>query len=241
MSERTDHILDILDAGLQNRIPDTDSSFGYGTDTRPDLCARCLKHAPHDEDSDLCTGCRNFLLGDTDTDPAARPRPTPSHVHMSVAEAFDVPVEMLDSPSWQRPRRCATTYPSQEQGWGDPTVHVTEQFNYNQKTLSWLGYDLAIPADTDPREIPGYAAQLRSYAQHKLWTEGKRLVIICPNRQRLQYYIDHELAGVDYHRAVCLTESSNLERDLMGMTLSRERTFGHWTYATDRLLRTRIR
>lgn len=249
MSETTDRILDILDAGLQNRIPDTNSTFGYGTDTHPELCARCQKHAPHDTDSDLCTGCRNFLLGDTDTDPAARPRPGSAEAvreYYEVVTPTDYRLTVVDEVTEWDPLdrlrlRSRPTYSSQEQGWGSPEVHITEQFNYNQKTLSWLGFSLAVPADTNSEQMSQYVTKLRSYTQDKLWTEGKRLVIICPDRQRLRYYIDHELTGVDYHRAVRLTESSNLPRDLIGMTLSRERTFGHWTYGTDRLLRSWVR
>ena len=64
MSASIDRILDVLDVGLQ-----TSDEHGYGTDLNGDACARCQRHEPA-EGGDLCTGCRAFLLGDTNEDPA---------------------------------------------------------------------------------------------------------------------------------------------------------------------------
>jgi hypothetical protein len=62
-----DRILGVIDAGLQSTTEDS-----YGTDHLPDRCARCQRHEPGV--GDLCTGCRAFLLEDSDDDPAALPR-----------------------------------------------------------------------------------------------------------------------------------------------------------------------
>jgi hypothetical protein len=66
VSDEVDRILDILDVGLQ-----TSAEHGYGTDDRNGLCARCQRNDPMPE-GDLCAGCRAFLLGDSDDDPAQR-------------------------------------------------------------------------------------------------------------------------------------------------------------------------
>lgn len=67
MTRRLDKALEVLDVGLQHA-----GDVAYGTDRSPDRCARCQRHDP--ADGDLCTGCRAFLLGDSDDDPqAARP------------------------------------------------------------------------------------------------------------------------------------------------------------------------
>jgi len=66
VSERADRILEVLDSGLQ-----ASTETGFGTDRAPDACARCQLHAPV-KGGDLCEGCRAFLLGDVDDDPAHR-------------------------------------------------------------------------------------------------------------------------------------------------------------------------
>lgn len=65
---RVDKALAALDAGLQSS-----TETGYGTDHRPDRCARCQRNRPGPGDADLCFLCRDFLLGDSDRDPAALP------------------------------------------------------------------------------------------------------------------------------------------------------------------------
>lgn len=74
---QVDSILDVIDAGLQSS-----SDHGYGTDHRPEACARCQRHDPV-EGGDLCEGCRAFLLGDVDEDPryAQPPLPQSSHIY----------------------------------------------------------------------------------------------------------------------------------------------------------------
>lgn len=62
-----DRILDIIDTGLQTPAPDP--SFGEVSPPNVEGCARCGA-PPADEGGDFCAGCRAFLLGDTDTDPA---------------------------------------------------------------------------------------------------------------------------------------------------------------------------
>lgn len=63
-----DRIIDVLDAGLQSS-----GDHGYGYDVGPDTCARCQRNALGDT-GDFCTGCREFLLGDTDVDPSVQTR-----------------------------------------------------------------------------------------------------------------------------------------------------------------------
>jgi hypothetical protein len=58
-----DKVLELLDDALQHS-----SEHGYGTDASSELCARCQKNTLAPE-ADLCSECRAFLLGDTDTDP----------------------------------------------------------------------------------------------------------------------------------------------------------------------------
>ncbi len=62
-----DRILDIIDTGLQTPAPDP--SFGEVSPPNVEGCARCGA-PPADEGGDFCAGCRAFLLGDSDTDPA---------------------------------------------------------------------------------------------------------------------------------------------------------------------------
>ena len=93
-----DRILDVIDAGLQSS-----DEHGYGTDHTPDRCARCQRHEP--DLGDLCTGCRSFLLGDSDDDPSRFvPRSAspeilfvtamvvcPNHGNIGEAQAMDLP------------------------------------------------------------------------------------------------------------------------------------------------------
>lgn len=65
-ADTVDRILEILDAGLQRPV-----GRGPGhTNIRPGECARCRTHRTGRPDADLCSGCRAYLLGDTDRDPA---------------------------------------------------------------------------------------------------------------------------------------------------------------------------
>lgn len=57
MSASLDRVLRAIDSGLQRT---TEAS--YGTDTHPEMCARCQRVEPGD--GDICAGCRAFLLGD---------------------------------------------------------------------------------------------------------------------------------------------------------------------------------
>jgi hypothetical protein len=67
VTSSTDRILGILDAGLQTPVPDP--TYGEVSDKVHGRCARCESHDPA-EGGDLCEGCRAFLLGDSETDPA---------------------------------------------------------------------------------------------------------------------------------------------------------------------------
>jgi hypothetical protein len=62
-----DRILDIIDAGLQSS-PEADMY----SDVAPSVGSGCVRCPATEvaEGGDLCDGCRAFLLGDTDTDPA---------------------------------------------------------------------------------------------------------------------------------------------------------------------------
>lgn len=69
MSARVDKILEILDDAGQSSQLET----GYPEDggELPDgLCWRCVRFETAEE-SDMCVGCRAFLLGDSDADPCA--------------------------------------------------------------------------------------------------------------------------------------------------------------------------
>jgi hypothetical protein len=70
MSSAAERALQALDAGLQHS---NEVAWGH-TDRKPDRCARCQLHPPPD-DGDLCTGCRAYVLGDTDRDPDRGPTP----------------------------------------------------------------------------------------------------------------------------------------------------------------------
>lgn len=57
MSDRTDRVLDVIDAGLGSSFEQSYAAV------RPDLCTRCVVRKPA-VDSDFCGACRAFLLGD---------------------------------------------------------------------------------------------------------------------------------------------------------------------------------
>lgn len=63
---RVDAILDLLDVGIQ-----TSAERGYPEHHLIDgRCARCCMNAA--QDGDMCSDCRAFLLGDSDTDPRSQ-------------------------------------------------------------------------------------------------------------------------------------------------------------------------
>lgn len=66
MNDRVDRILELLDNSLQQT-----TEAEYSSDYFPDRCARCQRGVPV-EGGDMCQGCREFLLGDTDLDPVAQ-------------------------------------------------------------------------------------------------------------------------------------------------------------------------
>lgn len=70
----------MIDAGTQSS-----GEAGYGTDVRPDRCARCQRGTI--ADGDLCAPCRAFLLEDSDVDPRVGPTLTTEQVVAGV-EAF---------------------------------------------------------------------------------------------------------------------------------------------------------
>lgn len=64
-SRRVDEILDLIDVGLQTPVP-TDTYIPRNVGEAK--CWRCVIGEVA-EGSDLCAGCREFLLGDTEADP----------------------------------------------------------------------------------------------------------------------------------------------------------------------------
>lgn len=80
MSAELERVLEVLDVGLQKS-----GETGFSTDFT-DWCARCQLEDPL-PDADLCAGCRAFLLGDTDDDPAAEYSPSPRSAHPSIPGA----------------------------------------------------------------------------------------------------------------------------------------------------------
>jgi hypothetical protein len=69
VTERLDRILDVIDTGLQTPVPDP--THGERSPRNRPGCVRCDGHVA--EGTDLCGGCRAFLLDDSDTDPAELP------------------------------------------------------------------------------------------------------------------------------------------------------------------------
>ncbi|MGH9032874.1 MAG: hypothetical protein ACRDZV_12170 [Acidimicrobiia bacterium] len=65
MAETVDRIVDLIDDAFQSS-----DEGGHTWAGDPDLCTRCTEYPPG-EASDFCAGCRAFLLGDSDDDPAA--------------------------------------------------------------------------------------------------------------------------------------------------------------------------
>lgn len=112
MSDRLERVLELLDTGTQSS-PEP----GYGTDWRPQLCARCQRHDPM-PDGDLCEGCRAFLLDDTDEDPASPWRTS----RVSAIETAEVTVS-VDTRAFQAATRATAaalvfTRESPEVRWG---------------------------------------------------------------------------------------------------------------------------
>lgn len=68
MSESVQRILDLLDSSNQVSM----SREVFGLDPAPLKCVRCYLHRPV-LDGDICKGCREFLLEDSDYDPKPRP------------------------------------------------------------------------------------------------------------------------------------------------------------------------
>jgi hypothetical protein len=65
-----DRVLEVLDVGTQSSTETGLTPDGWGAPERDDdACSRC-QHAPAAEGRDLCVGCRDFLLEDSDVDPA---------------------------------------------------------------------------------------------------------------------------------------------------------------------------
>lgn len=63
---RVDRIIELLDNAHETT---REAAYGHASeDADPDACFRCQRH-PHEDDGDLCSGCRAFLLGDSDEDP----------------------------------------------------------------------------------------------------------------------------------------------------------------------------
>lgn len=112
MSERIDDILDLIDGGLQ-----TSPEHGYGRD-HTDLCARCQHHDPA-EGGDLCEGCRAFLLGDTDDDPAeVEPSPRP--------------------PNWPDPGAYPLLWLTPQRPWPDPPADVQPYLDEMDRTIRMM-------------------------------------------------------------------------------------------------------
>lgn len=68
---RVDDILDVIDAGLQTPTAETIRDTSYNAPDRRDLCVRCQRNEP--AEGDWCSGCRAFLLEDSDDDPMKGP------------------------------------------------------------------------------------------------------------------------------------------------------------------------
>lgn len=72
---KVDEILHTIDAGLQSTAEASYGETPYDGARPADsdrLCIRC--DDPVGPDGEICPGCRTFLLGDTDTDPAQHPQ-----------------------------------------------------------------------------------------------------------------------------------------------------------------------
>lgn len=82
-SDRVNHILQAIDAGLQSPDP---TVVAITTAPRASTCWRCSKHKTT-RDSGLCEGCRAWMAGECDDDPAER-----VHERVEVANKMgDVP------------------------------------------------------------------------------------------------------------------------------------------------------
>lgn len=128
-SSRVDTILDLLSDDGQSS-----TETGYSGHLEDGMCWRCAVRAVA-EDSDLCSGCRRFLLGDSESDPVNEPRPVPvfteSHLRDSLRYAWEG-VRAYNPPP-PMPTGLVEDYP-----WTEPNPHWVTSSRARAGSEAWF-------------------------------------------------------------------------------------------------------
>jgi hypothetical protein len=142
-----DRILEAIDVGLQ-RESGADYAASVGD---PSMCARCQRHEP--SDGEMCSGCRAFLLGDSDEDPARRRVWMPDVTAPILPPRMDTWRAAADPPTlhetlWQARRLMPRQRPIRIR------MHPETRREMQQRDPRWRPPD----AGLDPYTVPAWSA-----------------------------------------------------------------------------------